>query len=313
MSTVNWKATERCVTTPIPPSHQSLANVKFRLDPNDDPSVDDVRHIEGSHDWNRFAPELFVDIDVGKLVSDTKLAPDDITISVIVRDRDLGKFEKVTEWHLDGLPDDAWSLSPALDRFSKSVRLDITIVATPRASVINGASTPMSKGTLLAAKTFRIRAPQPGPDFPIKFVQPEKMAEQPGLHRTTVCYVHWVGDDLHRAPSELIEVWLNKEFEDKFRALSRPPIGPAADHIGRSIAAQVWVDVLTHVLDMESDEDTDEPGSLVFLVADLVKREIELPLRDLRSIYHRPHGPSRLLPWAWRLACADSAFNRLKL
>lgn len=313
MQAVNWKATERCVTTPTPLSHQSLANVKFRLDPNDAPSVADVRHIEGAQDWTRFTPELFADIDIEKLVFDTKLAPKDIAISVVVRDRDLGKFEKVTEWRLDGLPDDAWPLSPALDRFSRSVRLDITIVATPRASVINAHDKPVPKGTLLAAKTFRIRAPQPGLDFPIKFVQPEKMAEQPGLHSSTVCYVHWVGADLHRAPSELIEVWLNKEFEDKFRALSCPPVNPAADHIGRSIAAQVWMDVMAHVLDMESDEDSDEPGSLVSLVADLAKRRFELPLSDLRSIYHGPHGQSRLLPWAWRLAYADRAFSGLRL
>ena len=313
MPIVNWKATERCITTPIPSSHQSLANVKFRLDPNESPTVDDVRHIEGPQDWDRFTPELFVDIDVARLLSDTRLAPDNIAISVIVRDRDLGRFERVQEWGLDSLPEDAWSLNPALERFSRSVRLDVTIVATPRAPVIDGTSSPMPPGTLLAVKTFRIRAPSPGLDFPFKFVQPEKMAEQPGLHRATVCYVHWVGDDLHRAPSDLIEVWLNKDFEDKFRALSARRIDAAADHIGRSIAAQVWVDVLTKVLALESEEDSDEPGSLVFLVGDLVTRELELTLDDLRSIYRRPHGQSRLLPWSWRLARADQAFGSLKL
>ena len=313
MPIVNWKATERCVTTPIPLSHQSFANVKFRLDPNESPTVDDVRHIEGPQDWDRFTPELFVDINVPRLVSDTTLAPDNIAISVIVRDRDLGRFERVHEWGLDNLPDDAWSLSPALKRFSRSVRLDVTLVATPRASAIGSAPTPMPKGTVLAAKTFRVRAPNPGLDFPFKFVPPEKMAEQPGLHRGTVCYVHWVGDDLHRAPSDLIEVWLNTEFEDKFRALSARRIDAAADHIGRNIAAQVWADVLTHVLALESDEDTDEPGSLVAMVSDLVRRELELSLDDLRSIYRRPHGPSRLFPWSWRLARADQAFGSLKI
>ena len=70
---------------------------------------------------------------------------------------------------------------------------------------------------------------------------------------------------------------------------------------------------MAHVLDMESDEDSDEPGSLVSLVADLAKRRFELPLNDLRSIYHGPHGQSRLLPWAWRLAYADRAFSGLRL
>ena len=315
MPTVNWRVTERCTTTPAPSFHQSLANVKFRFHHDESPTVDDVRHIDGPQDWETCSPEIFFDIDVDQLLVDTSLAPGDITISVVVRDRDLGRFERVHELSLSDLPADAWPLRPLLKRFSWSRRLDISIVATSRTSPpgLVSSATAMPKGTLLGAKTFRVRARASGLDFPFKFVQPELMAEQPGLSRTTVCYVHWRGDDLHRPPVELLEVWLNKEFEDKFHALSARRIGSAEEHIGRGIAAQVWADVLTRVLSLESEEDSEEPESLAFLVAELAQRQLDLTLDELRSLYNRPGGSSRLLPWAWRLARADKAFANLKL
>lgn len=312
MPTVNWRVTERCITTPAPSFHQSLANVKFRFHHDESLVVDDIRHIDGPQDWETCFPEILFDIDVDQLLSDTSLAPGDITISVIVRDRDLGRFERVHEWPLSALPADAWPLRPLLKRFSWSRRLDVAVVATSRTSPpgVVSSATATPKSTLLGAKTFRVRTHATGLDFPFKFVEPELMAEQPGLCRNTVCYVHWRGDDLHRPPVELLEVWLNKEFEDKFRALSGRRVGPAED---RSIAAQVWADVLARVLSLESDEDSDEPESLVFLVAELAQRQLDLTLKELRSLYNCPGGSSRLLPWAWRLVRADKAFANLKL
>ena len=84
MMSINWKATERYVTTPVPSSQRSLANVKFRLDGNEDPTCDEVFHIETQQDWVRFNPELFVDVDVAELVSDTGLEQDDIVVSAIL-------------------------------------------------------------------------------------------------------------------------------------------------------------------------------------------------------------------------------------
>ena len=303
---------ERCVTNPVPSSHRSFANVRFRLETKDNPSCDEVFHIEQPQDWTRFTPELFVDIDVQTLVSDTSLNQGDIVVSVIIRDRDLGRFEKVQEWRLDSLPEDAWSLKSALERFSRSLRLDVSVVATPRALVVGTDSLSIPKGTLLAAKTFRVRSPSGALDFPFRFVEPEEMAKQPGLDRKTVCYVHWRGEDVVRAPSELLEVWLNKEYEDKFRVLSGRHVGAVEDHIGRNIAAHVFADVLTHVLN--SDEETDESTSLVAILGNVVEQELKMSLDELRKIYRQgPGGRSRLTPWCWRLARADRAFADLKL
>ena len=296
----------------IPSSDRSLANVKLRLEMRESPSTEQVRHIEKMHDWIRFTPELFIDIDEMSLTNDTGLDKNDIIISVIVRDRGLNKFEKVHEWTMHDLPDGAWPLEKSLHDFSWSTRLDVAVVATPYGSVIRDNLPPIPKGTVLATKVFKIRVPSHGLDLPFKFVEPEKMARLTGLDRNTVCYLHWKGEDLRRTPAELIEVWLNKDLEDKFRVLSAKHPSAAAEHIGRNIAAHVYGDILAYVL--SSDEESSEPTSLVFIVKDMIKRELDMELGDLRQLYQRgPDGRSRLVPWCWKLTRTDRTFSNLKL
>ena len=312
MVELNWKAAERCVTTATPLSDRSLANVKLRLEMSESPSVEKVRHIENMLDWDRFTPELFIDIDPAVLTHDVGLPKNAIIIAVILRDRDLNKFEKIHEWPLNSLPDRAWSLDKSLDGFSRSARLDVAVVATPHSPVTNKQSTFIPKGTVLASKVFKIRVPSYGLDLPFKFVEPDEMARQSGLDKGTVCYVHWKGEDLGRTPAELIEVWLNKDLEDKFRALSAKHVGVVADYIGRNIAAHVYVDVLGHILG--SDDDSTEPTSLLCVVQDLIERELDMELGELRQIFQRgPDGRARLVPWCWKLTRTDRTFSKLKL
>ena len=310
-STLNWKATERLVTNPVPTSDRSLANVKFRLSSGEPPTSDEIRHLDSPLDWDRFAPELLIDIDTATLTLDTGLPPETVAISVIVRDRELNRFGVIGEWGLDALPEDMWPLGEALNRFSRATRLDVAVVATACGIGEPSGSMPLQKGTLLASKAFKIRTPSGGLDLPIKFVEPEEM-EKHGLDRRTVFYLFWKGEDVSRAPSDLIEVWLNREHEDKFRALSARDAGSVEDHIGRGIAAHLYGEVLTQVL--SSDEDTAEPDSLINVVKELIERELRMTLGDAREVFRKgPDGRARLLPWCWKLAQVDRAFSRLTL
>lgn len=310
MSELSWKAAERCVTTAFPYSELALAKVKLRLDSSESPTTDEIRHLEESNDWDRLAPELFFEVDVETLTSDTALPENVIAISVVVRDRVLNKFEQISEWPLDNLPDDAFPLREAMESFSLSSRLDIAVMALPREPVTSANTVRIPKGTLLSTKVFKIRIPGQGHDFPIKFVEPEEMKNQ-GLSGDTAFYVYWKSVDLQRTPSEVVEVWLNKELEDKFRILS---IGnnTAADHIGRNVAAQVYGEILAHVL--AADETASESTSLVSVVENIIERKLGIALAEARRIYQEgPGGRSKLMPWCWKLTNADRAFSKLKL
>ena len=70
MAALNWKASERCTTTPVPSSDRSLANVKFRLTMNEAPTPDEVRHLDDSALASQITPELLIDVDTPTLTSD---------------------------------------------------------------------------------------------------------------------------------------------------------------------------------------------------------------------------------------------------
>lgn len=308
---INWKASETCVTAPWPFSDRGFAGVKFRLDASESPAVDANRRIESVEEWDRLAPELFLDVDRAALADDTGLPADAIIVSVIVRDRDLNKFQKVSSWPLNDLPRDTWSLTGVLDGFSRSARLDVSVVASPVASVDRPESTRIPKGAAVAVKTFRIRVPDRGLDLPVVLVEPDAM-EGAGLDRNTACYVHWKGEDMQRAPADLIEVWLNKDYEDKFRALSSDSANAGAVHIAQNIAAHVYASVLACVLGADADAGA-EPGSLVGVVGDVIERRLQMTLDDARRVYREgPAGAAKLLPWCWKLTGADKAFATLQ-
>ena len=310
MTAFNWSATERRVTSLNPSSDRSLGNVRFRIDPGADPSADEVIHIENGREWDAIKPELFVNIDVPLLLADTSMESDELIVSAILRDRELGIFEKVESWPLDGLPDDGYLLAEAFGRCSRSTRMDVCVVVSHRGTRGGNGLSAVQRGTIVALKAFKIRSRRQALDFPVKFVNPEDMERIAGLDRKTVFHVHWHGEDVHRAPADLIEVWLNKLYEDIFRALSSSSAGSGEEYIGRNIAAHVYAELLTHVL--IADDDSEESTSLVSIIKDLVEREFAMRLDDMRRIYRSgPGGRSRVMPWCWKLSNSDRGFAEL--
>lgn len=305
---LNWRASESCVTAPAPTSERSLESVTFRLRESEELSSSGVIHIQQNQDWESCKPELFLGVDVRALVSDSGVAPESLIIAVIVRDRILGRFKQVAEWALDHIPADAWPLP--LDHFSWSNQLDVAVLAALGGpATTNDGAQETTRGTILASKIFKIRPPSQTLAFPIKHVSPAEM-EKEGVSAETALYVHWKGADLDRPPTDLVEIWLNKQFEDKFRALSvKRPI-PAAKYIGLGFTAQVYADILAPVL--SSNEEATEENGLLWAATRLLESTLGRDLEELRTTYQEePAGRSKLLPWCWKLARADRAFSQL--
>ena len=307
---LTWKAAETRVTAPFPTSDRSLENIKLRLEAGEAARSDPIRYIESVEEWDRLAPELFVDVDTETLTADTGLPVDGIVVAVIIRDREMNKFGRVAMWRLDDLPRDAWPLDSALGSFSRCARLDVCIVASPDVSAAKCDSAAIPHGAMLGAKIFKVRVPKSGIEPPVVFVEPSRMEEQ-GLAPDTICYVYWKGEDVAGTPDELIEIWLNKTFEDKFRALSSESADAATLHIGRNISAYVYANILEHVLG--SDDIPDNEDSLIGVIGDLIEQRLGLMLDDAREAYRAgPMGRAKLMPWCWRLTDADKAFAAMK-
>ena len=307
---LNWRASESRITAPAPTSDRALADVTFRLRVSEELSTSGLATIQEEQDWQSCSPELFFAVDVDALVSDSGVTSDSLYIAVIVRDRVLGRFEKVAEWSLGRIPTDAWPLQ--LERFSWSTQLDVAVLATLGAS--SALLSPLEtghrmKGTILASKIFKVRPPRRALALPIRHVIPADM-EREGVAAETALYVCWKGADLNRPPADLVEIWLNKQHEDKFRALSvRRPLS-AAKYIGLGFTAQVYAAVLAPILS-SSEEPTEEDG-LLWAAKGLVTRGLGQELSELRTIYQdEPAGRSKLMPWCLELVSAERAFSEL--
>lgn len=308
--TFNWQASEACVSIPYPSSNRSLAGIKLRLDTNDRPTEEEERRIECVEDWDRLVPELVLDVDNKALTDDTGLSADEVIVSVIIRDRDFNKFERVAAWSLGDLPQDTWPLLGIRNRFSRSARLDVAIVATPNVSVLSHEAAAIPQGAVVAAKTFKIRVPGRGLDLPVVLVEPSVIEEQ-GLDRNTVCFVRWKGEDIQRPAADLIEVWLNSELEDKFRALSSERADAEAKHIAQNIAAHVYANVLAYVLSVDDAEA--EPEGLAGIVGRFIERDLGMTIDDARHAYRKgPGGQAKLMPWCWKLTGADKTFATIR-
>jgi len=230
-------------------------------------------------------------------------------ICVICRDRNLCKFEEAATWPLPDLPE-AWPLTGVLGQFSRSTQFDVVVVATLRPGAPAESRLSIPRMASLAAKCFKVRLRSRGLDIPVKFVEPNELVRQ-GLDRGTVCFVRWIGEDVTRPCRELMEVWLNKDLEDKFRALNARSAGSGATHIALSIAAQVYAEVIAQVLVAEDQEG--ESGSLIEVTDQLLQKKLGIDLDKARQQHSAPGGRARLVPWSWKLAGADEAFASMTL
>ena len=109
---LTWRASETCVTAPAPSSERCLEDVTFRLRQSEEPSRNGVFHLQQDQDWETCRPEIFLAVDGHALASDAGVPRESLVIAVVVRDRMLGRFERVAEWPLDRTPPRRLAASP---------------------------------------------------------------------------------------------------------------------------------------------------------------------------------------------------------
>jgi len=309
MPNLTWNAREHHQTYPFPFSEHALDNVQFRLGHEEDVGFSplEIRRIDKVEDWEGCSPELLIELDEAALMADTGVSKEEIEFSVIVRDRDLNKFEKVKSWPLVTIPIEPISLVEDLQSFSWARRLDIAVIASLASSSEESEFRASQKGSVLANKTFSVRvgAGRFAFDIPRVLVDPEAFVER-NMDRNTVWYVHWKGADYQRTPGELLEIWYNKEYEDKFIALAGGA-DSATRYILESMGADIFFDILSEVL-RGTDNDVSDPASLISMVQNALPMDIE----DARLEYMKQDGSSRLRSRCWKAAGTNSAFASLK-
>lgn len=313
-SKVSWTASETNGIQPYPASPFSLTNVALKIKSCNTFSSDEYLYIEEGEGWDNIDPFIDVKVDALRISGDTKIPGTKITISVIARDRALNKFGELISWPLCELPTEPISLLSGLRDFSWSSRLDIVVTASLSSSVeLKSTIDIMPKGVILAQKIFKLRERNPRLHLPIKLVEPEEF-EKINLSKDTIWAVYWIGIDVAKAPEQLFQVWLNKEFEDKFIALNSSQINKAGISLSKMINAQILYEICAYVLRYVHDnplEGADPQEGLVNIIqnwmADSFGDSIQITARNFSG----NEGSSQLFSWCYQEAGANAAFSRL--
>ena len=304
----NWNASETEPVEPFGVSRTALNECKLRLQPGESFMTTGLWSVEDPNFWDVFAPELIIKLDAEDLRDATGLEPDDATLSVVIRDRELNKFLKVEEWQVWAIPDTAVSLSLHARNFSHSERLDICVHVSPASSEERGAGVVENRSEVVARKVFQIRAITQKSKFPHRWVKPEDLRAL-GVADDTIWLVNWLGEDLDRPPVETLEIWLNEAHREKFKIL--PMGGDAARLFQHEMAAAIFTEVALAVLSSDQEEPTEPMGTLQIISEELSDAS-GLTLAEMRSNLESHGGASRVRAWAQSKFEVNKLFSGLK-
>lgn len=310
---LRWISTHQATAIPARPTDRSLNSVRFRLTPSAPLETENRFVIESASDWSRIQPEVLLALDQNTLRTDTALRPSDVSIIIVVRDRALHKFGVISTIRGDEIPPDTLSLGNDIRRtFSRPASLDVSVLIVGPDRDALSVGSPEHGSTILALRTFQVRARSNAMDIPVRIVEPDTMVDH-GADARTVMFVRWKGHDLNRPPSELLEVLLNRSHEAQYLALGNQRQGSAGGHIAHDFAANVVAVILARVLESDDDEAFDA-DSLARAIDDLAQRALQCPLDELRDRYRdNTDKHALLLAWAARVVGSDDSFRRMRL
>lgn len=311
---LRWASTHQVTAVPARPTDRSLTSVRFRLTPSVPLGAEDRFFIDSPSDWNRIEPEVLLAIDRDTLRMDTAFGPSDVSVVVVVRDRVLHKFGVISTIRGDAVPSDTlMSLGNDIRRtFSRPTSLDVSVLLVGPDREPHLIGSPEQGSTILARRTFQVRARSNAMDIPVRVVEPSTMVDH-GADARTVLFVRWKGHDLNRAPTDLLEVLLNRSHEAQYLALGNQRPGSAGGHIAHDLAAKVVAVILARALNSDDDEAVDA-DSLAQAIDDLAQRALQCSLNDLRDRYRdNTDKHALLLAWAARMVGSDDSFRRMRL
>ena len=137
-------------------------------------------------------------------------------VSVVIRDRDLNKFSRAYQCEAWALPAEPVELTSAWSEFSRSGRVDVSVVATPVETADRGPGVASHKADVVARRTFKLRTMTQSSKIPTRWVPSEEF-ENRGTSGDTVWLIDWLGDDLERSPAETVVVLLNENLREAFQ------------------------------------------------------------------------------------------------
>ena len=241
-----------------------------------------------------------------ELVDATGLDPEEVMLSVVIRDRNLNRFARVYQWEVLSLPARPVELITAWSKFSRSGRVDVSVVATPLETKDRGPGIALHKGDIVARRTFKIRTMTQSVKTPTRWVSPE-VFEQLGVSRDTVWFVNWLGEDLERSPVETVEILLNENLREAFQVLENE--GEMSNLIRHEMVAAIFSELAIKAVG-KGDSPEEETGFRQIMLNEL-SIAWGLSVEEILAQRERPDFLGMVHAWAQHHVGLNKFFAKL--
>ena len=128
-----WHEINNDLVEPFQRSDGLLEKCCLRIDPGSEEfSEAEFRTISRDMDWEKFAPQLDIQVDIDRIEKEVGLSPSECTLSVVIRDRDLMRFIHQGDYALTDENRDEISLLETFEELSRSCNFEISVYLRPK-------------------------------------------------------------------------------------------------------------------------------------------------------------------------------------
>lgn len=258
MSNSNWSATESRILEPFARADGFLEGIGFRFEPTTPFSSDRVTWFDRGAVPEPLKPEFSLVFDSDGLGAAVGIPADDLSASVVVRDRAVKQWDMVARWPLHEVPE-RFSIEVPPYTYAIGVRMEFGFLVTPSTRLPYREGRARLPTQVVAASAFELNTRKDGTRFNVASVKPEWF-DQNGMPRDTVWAIDWESRDPTKEPIAALTVVVNEEYEERLQKALEP--STTSDLISIQMAVDIFVEVALTTLRNASEFET-EPGTLL--------------------------------------------------
>jgi hypothetical protein len=224
-------------------------------------------------------PKFRFRIDGELLANSMLLQADEIEVVISARDLEHKRYAILNRWPLDQLPAEWGVDDDSASPLKSHGGFDFAIIASLVRARERTSNMPYRPASVLAKKIFSVRAEADALTFPIKFMD-FAGADWP---RDALWVINYFSEDpdYTRPVAEILELWVNKDAEQKLLRFSSAPIGQPFMQL---MAADVFHEVAMRMLQEPEPESNDDDSSTWNQVIQSLKGITSLEAAQLRDM-----------------------------
>lgn len=235
-----WRHSESREIRPFRVSGQALRDIGFKISSASEYSRDNPwSTIVEPHELvpPNFQPSFHLDIDIDRLARETGIDSNELSLFIVSRDPAIWRSECIAEWPVHEIPERYRLPDEQLAALSGIRGLQFDVQITPRRELTPGEGRATRPGQIVGTKTFEIKVPSEGVDFPVQVVPPSYF-EDLHLPKETVWVINWYQQtDFDQPPEGVLTVLINEEEAGRLLRLSGQD----------NVAAVLWREVATEI------------------------------------------------------------------